>query len=221
MTVLEVPGARLYYETHGHGPLMIMVPGANGVAEGFRPVAEPLAAHYTVVLYDRRGFSRSRLDGPQDYSHRLRTDANDVRRLIEHISDEPATVFGACSGAVVALELLTRHPAVVHTLVCFEPAAVLHLPNGRKWVEFFHEIYDHDRRTGIEPALATFREQTFPDTDRQAMVQAPNNQANTTYWFRTRAAPISDSRTRPRCPPPACRPDRAGGRPANPGVPRP
>lgn len=28
MSILDVPGARLYYETHGSGPLMIMIPGA-------------------------------------------------------------------------------------------------------------------------------------------------------------------------------------------------
>src|SRR5918994_3852358 len=87
--VLEVPGARLYYETHGSGPVMLMVPGAGGTADSFARVREYLAAHYTVVTYDRRGFSRSQLDGLQDYAHRLETDADDVRRLIEHLSDEP------------------------------------------------------------------------------------------------------------------------------------
>ena len=98
MSILDVPGARLYYETVGRGPVMLMVPGANGSADPFKGVAEHLAAHYTVVTYDRRGFSRSQLDGPQGYDHRLETDADDVRRLIEHVSDEPATVFGASSG---------------------------------------------------------------------------------------------------------------------------
>src|SRR5262245_53822427 len=67
VSVLQVPGARLHYETRGSGPLMVMVPGANGEAGAFEAVAEHLAAHYTVVTYDRRGFSRSRLEGPQDY----------------------------------------------------------------------------------------------------------------------------------------------------------
>jgi hypothetical protein len=30
-SILEVPGARLYYETHGSGPVMLMVPGANSM----------------------------------------------------------------------------------------------------------------------------------------------------------------------------------------------
>lgn len=98
MSVLDVAGARLYYETHGSGPLLVMIPGAGGAADVFRMVTEHLAPHYTVVIYDRRGFSRSRLDGPQDYDRRLETDADDVRRLVEHLGDGPATVFGASSG---------------------------------------------------------------------------------------------------------------------------
>ncbi len=117
MSILEVPGARLYYETHGSGPLMLMVPGANGEADIFKMVTQHLAAHYAVVTYDRRGFSRNHLAGPQDYDRRLETDADDVRRLIEHVSDEPAIIFGGSSGAIIALEVLARHPSVVRTLV--------------------------------------------------------------------------------------------------------
>src|SRR5437764_10891811 len=132
MGILDVPGARLYYETHGNGPLMVMVPGATGEAGSFTMVTEHLAAHYTVVTYDRRGFSRSRLDGPQDYDQRLATDADDVRRLIEHVSDEPATVFGSSSGGVVVLAVLAHYPSVVRTLVPFQPAAVRQLPDDQK-----------------------------------------------------------------------------------------
>ena len=183
MSLLDVAGARLYYETHGGGPLMIMIPGASGTADGFRMVAGHLGAHYTVAIYDRRGFSRSRLDGPQDYDRRLETDADDVHRLIEHLSDGPATVFGASSGGIVALEILIRHPSVVRTLVPFEPPAVRQLPDGQRWVDFFAGIYDLYRRSGIEPALATFREHAFPESDRSVMVRAPKNEANATYWF--------------------------------------
>ena len=172
MSILEVPGARLYYETNGSGPLMLMVPGASGAGDGFKGVTEHLAARYTVVIYDRRGFSRSHLDGLQDYEHRLETEADDVGLLIEHLSDEPATVFGASSGAIVALRLLTRHPSVVRTLVPFEPPAVRQLPDGQQWVDFFFEVYDLYRQSGIEPALKKFREQAFAESDRPAMVRA-------------------------------------------------
>jgi len=102
MSTLNVPGTKLYYEISGQGPLLIMIPGAAGTGEVFRPLTGPLAERYQVVTYDRRGFSRSKLDGPQDYDHRLDTDADDVRRLVEQLIDKPAIVLAT------ALERLSR-----------------------------------------------------------------------------------------------------------------
>jgi pimeloyl-ACP methyl ester carboxylesterase len=193
--ILEIPGARLYYEAHGSGAVMLMVPGASGTAESFKPVTEHLAAHYTVIIYDRRGFSRSQLVGPQDYDRRLETDADDVRRLIEHVSDEPAIVFGSSSGALVGLEVLTRHPALVRALVPHEPPAMRLLPDGQKWVDFFFELYALYRQSGIEPALETFREKVLTESDWQAIARAQaaarardariaeQIRANSVYWF--------------------------------------
>ena len=188
MSILDVPGARLYYETRGGGPLMLLVPGATGTVSGFTMVNE-LAAHYTVVTYDRRGFSRSHLDGPQDYDRRLETDADDVRRLIEHVSDEPATIFGSSSGGIVALAVLTHHPSIVRGLVPHEPPAVRLLPDGEQWLDFFYSVYEFYRQSGIEPALTMFREHAFAESDRQVMARArdPKNsevvRTNASYWF--------------------------------------
>jgi len=183
---LEVPGARLYYETHGSGPVMLMVPGATGTGDSFKMVAGHLAAHYTVALYDRRGYSRSSLAGPQNYDQRLKTEADDVRRLIEHVRGGPATVFGTSSGGIIALEVLARHPSVVHTLVSFEPAAVKQLPDGQKWIDFFSGIYDLYRKSGLDAALTEFRARAFAESDRRMMARAPKTEytlANATYWF--------------------------------------
>ncbi|MGV9679909.1 alpha/beta fold hydrolase [Nocardia sp. NPDC003482] len=189
MSTLEVPGARLYYEMRGEGPLLVLVPGANGDAHAFTGLAERLARHYTVVTYDRRGFTRSALVGAQDYARRLATDADDVRALIESLGAALAIVLGSSSGAVVALRLLVDHPSVVRTVVAFEPAAMRFLPDGGgDWIAFFAELYRRYRREGPEPALAAFRERTFPPIDHEVMTRArttdaPFGLANVTYWF--------------------------------------
>lgn len=132
--------------------------------------------------------ARSQLDGPQDYDRRLESDADDVRRLIEHVGDRPAIVFGASSRAIVALDVLTRHPSVVRTLVPFEPPAVRLLPGGQRWVDFFLGVYDLYRQSGIGPAPDRFREEAFPEQDRLAMARAMEHgereQAlrNARYW---------------------------------------
>src|SRR5215475_16202666 len=61
---LKVPGASLYYEVAGSGPVLLMIPGAPADAGTFAPIAAALADRYTVVSYDWRGSSRSPLDEP-------------------------------------------------------------------------------------------------------------------------------------------------------------
>ena len=186
---LEVPGARLYYETRGAGPLLLLIPGANGDANGFPPLAGRLAADFTVVSYDRRGYTRSILDGVQDYAHRLETDADDARRLIEHLAAEPATVFGTSSGAVIALQLLIDHPQAVRALVAFEPAAFRLLPDGEKWIAFENEVYELYRRSGPAPARGLFVQRLFAEVDHPIMSRAPAPEhattvtANANYFF--------------------------------------
>jgi pimeloyl-ACP methyl ester carboxylesterase len=43
MSILEVPGARLHYETQGSGPPLLLIPGANGDARVFGAVAGHLS----------------------------------------------------------------------------------------------------------------------------------------------------------------------------------
>jgi pimeloyl-ACP methyl ester carboxylesterase len=189
MSTLTVPGAQLYYEVRGDGPLLILIPGAKGEAEVFRPLAHLLSAQYRVVIYDRRGFSRSALDGPQDYDYRLATDADDVRRLIEHLTDQPATVFGSSSGAIVALEVISYSPERIQTVVAHEPPVVSLLPDAAKWLAFFDGVYDTYRKDGVPAAMHLFASGAFGSVDHQLMEHAMREHtneytlSNATYWM--------------------------------------
>jgi pimeloyl-ACP methyl ester carboxylesterase len=167
---------------------MLLVPGASGTGDAFRGLAEHLASDYTVLTYDRRGFGRSELLGPQEYEHRLSTDADDARCLVVGLSGEPATLFGASSGGIVVLEVLARFPSIVATLVPFEPPVVRMLPDGQTWLDIFAHVYELYREAGAAPAMERFREQAFAEPDRQIMARAmdPSNPvalANATYWL--------------------------------------
>lgn len=186
MSVLGVSGARLYYEVHGSGPLLLMIHGANGTGDVYNGVVELLAEHHTVVTYDRRGFTRSKLIGPQDYAHKLEVDANDARLLIEQLSDRPATIFGSSSGAIVALKVLIDHPSVVRMLFPHEPPAMTLLTEGQKWSNFFVGVYDLFHQFGMEFALNKFRKEMLTESDRQAALHTTINEytlANFTYWI--------------------------------------
>ena len=190
MTVLEVDGAGLYYEVRGAGPTVVLVPGAKGEADTYQCLAAELSTRCQVVTYDRRGFSRSVLHGPQDYDRRLATDTDDLRSLIAHLSDRPATVFGNSSGAIVALDLLTHPPDVVRTAVAHEPPTVNLLPDAATWRALFDGVYDTYRTAGIPLAMRAFATGAFCDADRRAIhrqtMQHDNDryrEANTVYWM--------------------------------------
>ena len=88
--LLEVPGARLYYEVRGSGPLLMLI-GHPMDSSGFAAVAPLLADDHTVVTYDPRGFGRSPIDDrDQDAEPDLLAD--DVRRVLEAVGGGPAQV---------------------------------------------------------------------------------------------------------------------------------
>jgi acetyltransferase/esterase len=189
MSRLSVPGAQISYEVSGSGPLLILIAGARGDGEVFQPLVPHLISQYRVVTYDRRGFSQSMLDGPQDEEHRLTTDADDVRRLIEHLTDQPAIIFGNSSGAIVALEVITRFPEHVQIAVAHEPPAVKLLPDAAHWLAVFDEIYDTYRAEGVARAMQQFGSLALGSTDRQVMERArrehseTNIMPNAVYWL--------------------------------------
>ena len=125
---LRVPGATLYYKMRGAGPVLLVLQGGDGDADGLDSLCRHLVDSYTVVTYDRRGLSRSTLDEPPN-ALALETHGDDVHRLLAALTAEPAYVFGGSLGALLGLELMTRHPEQVRTLVAHEPPAPEVLPD--------------------------------------------------------------------------------------------
>ncbi|NEC19433.1 alpha/beta fold hydrolase [Streptomyces parvus] len=154
---LRVNGATLHYEVRGRGPLVLLIPGGTGGAASFDGMAEDLAADgYTVVCYDPRGMSRSTLDDPDAEQH-VAEHADDALRILDLLSpDEPALVFGASSGAIVALHLLTAHPERFARVVTHEPPVVEVLPDAAEHRALVARVQDTFRTQGLMPAMAVF-----------------------------------------------------------------
>src|ERR1700732_2336705 len=87
---LAVPGANLYYEVRGSGPVLLMMPGGPADARNFRQIAEQLAPDYTVVTYDPRGLSHSTLDGPVRDDRIVEIFADDAYRVLAATGKQPA-----------------------------------------------------------------------------------------------------------------------------------
>lgn len=173
---LNVPGARIYYETQGTGPVLLIIPGGPQDAGVFTELAEQLASHYTVVAYDPRGNSRSTFDGEAEALD-LDVQADDAARLIQAIDAGPAYVFGTSGGAQIGLNLAARHPGLVRALVAHEPPAVLLLDDPSAALASDQALYDTYRRDGVEAAMQQFFAEHGLGGDAGSEDAAPDNAA--------------------------------------------
>jgi pimeloyl-ACP methyl ester carboxylesterase len=153
---LNVPGANLYYEVRGSGPVLLMMPGGPADATAFKSIAGQLAPHYTVVTYDPRGLSRSNLEGPLDEERIVEVFADDVHRLLASITNKKADVFASSGGAVIALELAARHPEQLNTVVSHEPPSPTLLPDSAYVRATMEAVTAAYRTQGIGPAVQIF-----------------------------------------------------------------
>ena len=154
---LPVPGATLHYKVRGNGPLLLLLQGGDGDADAADALAGHLADDYTVLSYDRRGLSRSPvsdLAAPVDMS----THSEDASRLLAALGSEPALVFGVSLGAMLGLDLISRHLEQVRLLVAYEPPATGLLPEpGRgQAIRDQEEVEELYRREGTAAAMRKF-----------------------------------------------------------------
>jgi pimeloyl-ACP methyl ester carboxylesterase len=153
-TTLRVPGASLYYEVTGTGPVLMMI-GLPVDHTEFAKVVPLLADRYTVVTYDPRGFSQSAIDDPEQDST-IDVVADDVHRVLAAVTSAPAYLLGSSGGAVTALDLVTKHPDQVGTIVAHEPPLIELLPDAEQVRARVEDVYDTFRREGQGPAWMKF-----------------------------------------------------------------
>jgi pimeloyl-ACP methyl ester carboxylesterase len=152
---LKVPGARIYYEVYGSGPVLLMIPGGPADAGVFTSLAGALADRYTAVPYDPRGNSRSVLDGPAEEFH-LDLFGDDAAQLLAALGDQPAYVLGSSGGAQIGLNLAARYPERVRTLVAHEPPCVELLPDAEVHRASGRELDEIYKSHGAQAAMQKF-----------------------------------------------------------------
>ncbi|PTH10206.1 alpha/beta hydrolase [Staphylococcus capitis] len=177
METLELQGAKLRYHKVGNGPVLILIPGANGTGDIYMPLAKQLQENFTVVAVDRRGYGQSELTEslPEEVSnpesrYRVKRDAQDIAELAKSLSDESVYVLGSSSGAIVAMHVLKEHPDVVKQIAFHEPPINTFLPNAKYWQDKNAEIIDIAVNEGMPQAMKLFGEAlNISSIDAQSM----------------------------------------------------
>jgi Alpha/beta hydrolase family len=132
-------GTRIAYEVSGSGPALVLVDGAlcARTMGHARPLAAALASSFTVHTYDRRGRGES---GHGEAPYHPDREIEDLTAVIAAAGGH-AHVFGASSGAALALNAANRG-AAIDGLVAYEAPFI---------VDGTHAPHDLDlgRRTSL------------------------------------------------------------------------
>lgn len=119
---VSADGTEIAYDVTGSGPALVIVEGAlcqraMGTAKALR---DSLEKDYTVVAYDRRGRGQS---GPGAGPFEVQREIEDLAAVITAAGGD-AYVFGASSGAVLALEA-ARQGVPMRRLALYEAPFIL------------------------------------------------------------------------------------------------
>ena len=145
--MIEANGASLYYEKRGCGPAVLFISGAAGDAADHAPTAELLAAEFTTVTYDRRGFSRSPWPKGATWTW-VDQQADDAAALLAGLGLAPAAVYGGSIGALTGLSLVLHHPTLVTKAILHEPPLMAGLADPREGMAHLREVVAEGKAKG-------------------------------------------------------------------------
>lgn len=110
----EINGIRLYYETYGEGPPVLVLHGGTGFIETMHYQISDLARDHLVIAPDSRGHGRSSDgEGPLHYAQM----SDDMLALLDLLKIEKVDIVGWSDGGNIALDLAMRHPDRVRRIV--------------------------------------------------------------------------------------------------------
>jgi len=109
----RVNGLDLYYELHGSGLPLVVLPGAFGTIAALGELVPRLASTRRVLAVELQGHGHTAdIDRPLSFESM----ADDIAALIASLGLAQADLFGYSLGGGVALQTAMRHPKVVRKL---------------------------------------------------------------------------------------------------------
>src|SRR5215471_1883680 len=118
MGFIKARGSHFYYEEHGDGPPILLIPPAGSTASTWGALPGDLAGVGRVIAYDRRGYTRSGGEVVRSAAEHTA----DAAAVLDAVAAGPAVVVGTSAGATIALDLAFRRPDLVHAVVVHEAA---------------------------------------------------------------------------------------------------
>jgi pimeloyl-ACP methyl ester carboxylesterase len=110
-----ISGLQMYYEIHGEGKPLLIIPGGTQTIETcFEHLLPAISSGRQVIAAEMQGHGRTAdIDRPLTHEDM----ADDVGALIAHLGLPQADILGYSTGGSIAIQTAVRHPQFVRRLI--------------------------------------------------------------------------------------------------------
>ncbi len=192
---------KLFYESHGAGEPVVLIPGFASGAWAWKWQADDLSKQFRIITFDPRGVSRSRVSGGETIS--LQTIAGDIVDLLDDLKIEKASVLGASFGGFVAQEFALSFPERLNKLIlaCTSFGGANHVAPDLEILMSFVSTDDLNKSERIQkfiiPAFTPeFRARRAETIEEVCKLRARNAVPENVYLAQLQAATTFDAEAR-------------------------
>lgn len=114
---IAVEGATLHVRVGGSGPAVVLIHGFGDTGDMWAPLAAELSKDHTVVVPDLRGLGLSSIPAG---GYDKKTQAGDIRAVLEKLGIQRSVVIGHDIGTMVAYAYAARYPDLTERLVVMD-----------------------------------------------------------------------------------------------------
>ena len=113
---VKLNGIRMYYETHGQGPVLVLLHGGAGDGRQFEKQVPAFEKHFRLIVPDMCAQGRTN-DRPAPLTYHAM--AEDVIALMDQLGIKRFDIMGWSDGGNTGLDLAIHHPDRLRRLVTF------------------------------------------------------------------------------------------------------
>ena len=143
-------GLELAFAEQGEGDSLLLLHGSGVGREVWRETLAQLGEGWRAVAVDRRGYGASEAPDPFRGTT-VSEQGEDAAGAIKKLGLAPALVCGHELGALVALDLMWRHPRLVRGAVLVEPPVLALSVEGPAVVSALREAIETNARMADDP----------------------------------------------------------------------
>ncbi len=197
MPKISLDDADIYYETHGDGEPLILIPGlGTGLWLWYKQVPA-FAQSFRTVIFDPPGVSRS---DNQREAFTIRALAGTIAKLLDSLSIERAHVLGASLGGFVAQEFALCYPHQTESLVlcCTSAGGARHVPPPASVLEayaanFHLSVNERIRRNLLLSFAPRYVAEHAAEVERVISMRLSNFVPDEVYLSQVRAGQTFDA----------------------------